>query len=64
MRKTARRKQREPFGRIRQLPSRRYQAAYAGPDLALHKAASTFETLMDARGWLTEERQRVRLGGR
>ncbi len=43
MRKTGRRKQREPFGRIRQLPSRRYQASYTGPDLALHKAASTFE---------------------
>ena len=51
------RKQREPFGRIRQLPSRRYQAAYTGPDLALHRAASTFETLMDARAWLAAERR-------
>jgi integrase len=62
VRKTGRRKQREPFGRIRQLPSRRYQAAYTGPDLALHKAASTFETLMDARAWLTEERRRIDAG--
>jgi hypothetical protein len=43
-----RRKQREPFGRIRQLPSGRYQAAYIGPDLVLHKAAATFHTIMDA----------------
>lgn len=53
------RKQREPFGRIRKLPSGRHQAAYVGPDLALHKATSTFETLMDARGWLTDERRRI-----
>src|SRR5215204_1332417 len=61
VRKTAR-KQREPFGRIRQLPSRRYQAAYTGPDLALHRASSTFETLMDARAWLTDERRRIDAG--
>jgi integrase len=60
--KSGRRKQREPFGRIRQLPSRRWQAAYTGPDLALHKATSTFETLMDARGWLTDERRRIDAG--
>ena len=59
MAKTGRRKQREPFGRIRQLPSRRWQASYTGPDLALHKAASTFDTLMDARAWLTGERRRI-----
>ena len=57
-----RRKQREPFGRIRQLPSRRYQAAYIGPDLALHKAPMTFHTLMDARGWLADERRRIDTG--
>src|SRR5829696_4058897 len=57
-----RRKQREPFGRIRQLPSRRYQAAFTGPDLALHKAAATFGTLMDARAWLAEERRRIDVG--
>lgn len=53
------RKQREPFGRIRKLPSGRYQAAYTGPDLALHRGTSTFETLLDARGWLTDERRRI-----
>lgn len=56
------RKTREPFGRIRKLPSGRHQAAYLGPDLALHKATSTFETLMDARGWLTDERRRIDAG--
>src|SRR5215207_376202 len=54
-----RRKSREPFGRIRRLPSGRHQAAYMGPDLGLHKAASTFETLLDARAWVTEERRRI-----
>lgn len=58
----SRRKQREPFGRIRKLPSGRYQAGYIGPDLLLHRPASTFETLLDARGWLTDERRRIDAG--
>ena len=62
MAKPRRRKQREPFGRIRQLPSGRYQAAYIGPDLALHKAAATFQTIMDARAWLTAERRHIDAG--
>ena len=63
VRKTGRgRKQREPFGRIRKLPSGRYQAGYVGPDLVLHKATATFETLFDARGWLTDERRRIDAG--
>ena len=56
------RKQREPFGRIRKLPSGRYQAGYVGPDLALHHPSSTFEALMDARGWLTAERRLIDAG--
>lgn len=59
---SARRKQREPFGRIRKLPSGRYQAAYTGPDLALHRPASTFDTLMDARGWVQAERRLIDAG--
>ena len=43
-------------------PSRRYQAAYIGPDLALHRPAATFETLMDARAWLTAERRLIDAG--
>lgn len=50
------RKTREAWGRIRKLPSGRYQATYQGPELAIHKAASTFDTLTDARGWLQAER--------
>ncbi|MBA8795572.1 integrase [Friedmanniella endophytica] len=56
------RKAREPFGRIRKLPSGRYQAAYIGPDTALHKASSTFDTLMDARGWVHGERRLIDAG--
>ena len=59
---STRRKQREPFGRIRKLPSGRYQAAYNGPDLALHRPASTFDTLMDARGWVQAERRLIDAG--
>lgn len=56
------RKTREAWGRVRELPSGRYQAAYTGPDLAVHKATSTFPTLMDARGWLTDERRTIDAG--
>jgi integrase len=62
MAKRTTRKQREPFGRIRKLPSGRYQAGYIGPDLALHHPASTFETLMDARAWLAQERRSIDAG--
>jgi integrase len=56
------RKQREPFGRIRKLPSGRYQAGYIGPDLTLHHPTGTFETLMDARAWLAAERRSIDTG--
>lgn len=54
---------RRGWGRLRKLPSKRWQASYTGPDLAVHKAAGTFETKMDAEGWLTDERRLVD-GGR
>jgi hypothetical protein len=56
------RKQREPLGRIRKLPSGRHQAGYIGPDLVLHRPASTFETLLDARAWLADERRLIDAG--
>jgi integrase len=62
MPKTRARKQREPFGRIRKLPSGRFQAGYVGPDLALHHPSGTFETLLDARGWLAAERRAIDAG--
>ncbi len=47
---TTKRKTREAWERVRKLPSGRFQATYLGPDLAVHKPSSTFETLTDARG--------------
>ncbi|RDI60277.1 tyrosine-type recombinase/integrase [Nocardia pseudobrasiliensis] len=53
---------RRAFGRIRKLPSGRIQAAYIGPDLALHKAPHTFDTKDRAEGWIADERRLVDLG--
>lgn len=43
------------FGRIRKLPSKRFQASYVGPDGLRHNAAETFTTKQDAEGWLAAE---------
>ncbi|MFP5335743.1 MAG: tyrosine-type recombinase/integrase, partial [Actinomycetes bacterium] len=50
---------RRGFGYIRQLPSKRYQASYTGPDTARHTAPTTFETRLDAEGWLHTERRLI-----
>lgn len=50
------------FGYLRKLPSGRWQASYAGPDEARHKAPATFTTKGDAEGWLNDERRRVEWG--
>lgn len=60
--KTKRRKQRESWGRIRQLRSGRHQASYVGPDLQTYKATSTFESLDDARAWVRDERKLIDAG--
>lgn len=52
---------RRGWGFIRQLPSKRFQASYIGPDLVRHKAPMTFSTRMDAEGWLTRERRKIEL---
>lgn len=39
---------RRSFGAIRRLPSKRYQASYAGPDLQRHVAPVTFTIAADA----------------
>lgn len=57
-----RRSPRRAFGRIRKLPSGRFQAAYLGPDLQLHKADHTFDTRARAEGWISEERRLIDLG--
>jgi integrase len=50
---------RRSFGQLRQLPSKRWQAFYTGPDTAIHNAPSTFETKMDAEAWLVDERRLI-----
>jgi len=58
----ARRSRRRSFGQILRQRSGRYQARYTGPDTALHTAPSTFETIIDAEGWLTDERRLITAG--
>ncbi|MCE7011515.1 site-specific integrase [Kibdelosporangium philippinense] len=43
---------RRRFGRVRQLPSGRWQARYPGPDGQLRPAPTTFEREKDAEKWL------------
>lgn len=50
------------WGRIRRLPSKRYQANYVGPDLVRYNAPSTFTTKMDAEHWLATERRLTERG--
>jgi hypothetical protein len=51
-------KRREAWGRLRKLPSGRWQARYPGPDGVMHTARTdddrplTFLTKTDARTWL------------
>lgn len=47
---------RRSFGRLRKRASGNWQAAYIGPDNALHHAPVTFSTRMDAEAWLASER--------
>ena len=48
---------RRGFGGMRRLPSGRWQAFYAGPDLKRHTAPTTFSAKIDAEGWLASERR-------
>lgn len=50
---------RRGFGRIRKLPSKRWQASYVGLDDARHTAPSTFDTKGDAEAWLAAERREL-----
>lgn len=50
---------RRQFGAIRQLPSGRHQASYTGPDTRRYKAPTTFDTKLDAEGWLTDVRRAI-----
>lgn len=50
---------RRDWGRIRQLPSGRWQARYPGPDGRLRSAPSTFDTRKEAAGWLAEKQSEI-----
>ncbi|MEU8752002.1 tyrosine-type recombinase/integrase [Streptomyces chartreusis] len=57
-----RRKARRNFGRIRKLPSGRFQARYPGPDGVLRPADTTFATVTDADRWLSRKRIEIEEG--
>ncbi|MGS2587901.1 tyrosine-type recombinase/integrase [Streptomyces hebeiensis] len=50
------------FGRVRKLPSGRYQARYLGPDGIDRPAPHTFDTKRDADDWLAERQVELRAG--
>lgn len=47
------------FGRLRKLPSKRWQASYVGPDVQRHNAPTTFDTREDGEAWLGAERRLI-----
>ncbi|GGQ64093.1 tyrosine-type recombinase/integrase [Streptomyces pilosus] len=53
---------RRQFGRVRKLPSGRYQARYVGPDGMLRPAPETFRTKKDADAWLADKQTEMRRG--
>ncbi|MDQ1009493.1 hypothetical protein QFZ82_003978 [Streptomyces sp. V4I23] len=55
-------KNKRRFGRIRKLPSGRYQARYLGPDGVDRPAPHTFATARDADDWLAEQQTEIRRG--
>lgn len=59
---TRKRKARRSFGRVRKLPSGRYQARYPGPDGVLRPADRTFTTTTDADLWLARKRVEIEEG--
>jgi len=56
------RRGRSEWGRVRQLPSGRWQARYRTPDGHEHTAADTFATVTDARLYLTRTRADIARG--
>ncbi|MGW8950249.1 tyrosine-type recombinase/integrase [Streptomyces sp. NPDC055709] len=55
-------KKKRRFGRIRKLPSGRYQARYLGPDGVDRPAPQTFASVREADDWLAEQQTEVRRG--
>ncbi|MGW4765734.1 tyrosine-type recombinase/integrase [Streptomyces pseudogriseolus] len=58
----SKRRSRRPFGRVRKLPSGRFQARYPGPDGVLRPADRTFATSTDADRWLMRKRIEIEEG--
>ena len=56
-----RRQQRRSWGQLRKLPSGRWQAKYTGLDLRVYPAPHTFETKLDAEGFLSGVRRKIDL---
>lgn len=52
-------RERRAFGRLRKLPSGRYQASYLGPDNNVHTAPRTFAAKVDAESWLSDRRKEI-----
>ena len=50
------------FGRVRRLPSGRYQARYLGPDGKDRPAPGTFASKADAEVWLARKEVEIRDG--
>ncbi|HET9140543.1 tyrosine-type recombinase/integrase [Actinophytocola sp.] len=50
---------RREWGRVRQLPSGRWQARYPGPDGLLRPAPKTFETKRAAASWLADQQAEI-----
>ena len=50
------------FGRVRKLPSGRWQARYPGPDGKDHTASYTFPTKRSAEQWLTVKEADIKRG--
>ncbi|MGV0873486.1 tyrosine-type recombinase/integrase [Mycolicibacterium sp. XJ879] len=57
----AEKKQRRGWGKVRKLPSGRYQASYAGPDHARHVGPITYGAKAAADAWLASERRLIEL---
>lgn len=55
-------RQRRAFGKIKQLPSKRFQASYAGPDGRRHLAPTTYLVRKDAERWLMDEERMIDRG--
>src|SRR5690348_17050863 len=51
------------FGRVRKLPSGRFQARYLGPDSIDRPAPHTFATKTDAERWLAVKEGEIVKGG-